>query len=214
MKLFIWDFHGVLEEGNEDAVIEISNIVLEAFGYQQRLDADICRQLNGRHWYEYFTYILPNEPHERHLELQAAGAAYSQEHHEVIAKHIRPNRYARQVLSTIRAAGHGQAVISNTQSIDMFLRLTGLQDIFSEGRAMQARPDTPGCYASKQEALRLFLAGKMFDRIIGIGDSPTDVKLVEAYGGTTYLYAHPGIPFRDCKADYKINDLRDVLREI
>jgi phosphoglycolate phosphatase-like HAD superfamily hydrolase len=213
-KLFVWDFHGVLEEGNENAVVEISNIVLEAFGHHQRLNADHCRQLNGRHWYEYFEHILPEEPRERHLEIQTACAAYSQEHQDIIAKHIKPNRHARHVLSSIRDAGHSQVVISNTQSIDIFLSLTGLQDFFLEGYALQARPDTPGCYPSKQDALRTFMSGKSFGRMVGVGDSPADVLFVKEQGGATYLYAHPGIPFRECEADYKINDLREILKEI
>jgi len=31
-KLFVWDFHGVLEKDNEQAVIQISNDVLKELG--------------------------------------------------------------------------------------------------------------------------------------------------------------------------------------
>lgn len=36
MKLFVWDFHGVLEKGNEGAVLEISNKILGDFRYKER----------------------------------------------------------------------------------------------------------------------------------------------------------------------------------
>jgi hypothetical protein len=35
MKLFVWDFHGVLEMGTELSALEVSNNILERFGYTQ-----------------------------------------------------------------------------------------------------------------------------------------------------------------------------------
>ena len=37
MKLFIWDFHGVLEKDNEHAVVEVTNQVLKEFNQDARL---------------------------------------------------------------------------------------------------------------------------------------------------------------------------------
>lgn len=55
MKLFVWDFHGVLEQGNEDAVLVISNQILHNFGYTEQFTPAQNRQLYGRKWYEYYT---------------------------------------------------------------------------------------------------------------------------------------------------------------
>ena len=38
--------------------------------------------------------------------------------------------------------------------------------------------------------------------------------LIAVDNAATYLYAHPGMPHRECEAAYKIRDLREVLREI
>lgn len=40
MKLFVWDFHGVLEKDNDLAVLDISNKVLEQSGYAERFSEE------------------------------------------------------------------------------------------------------------------------------------------------------------------------------
>ena len=47
MKLFVWDLHGVLEKGNEIALLEISNIILKKFGYLEKFSIEDCIKLNG-----------------------------------------------------------------------------------------------------------------------------------------------------------------------
>lgn len=46
MKLFIWDFHGVLEKGNDDAVVEITNLALRRHGYSRELTLKILNPAN------------------------------------------------------------------------------------------------------------------------------------------------------------------------
>jgi len=77
MKLFVWDFHGVLESGTENTVFEISNQVLEDFGYRERFTRQENHDLFGRKWYEYYEYLLPAQNHERHMSLQQASFVMS-----------------------------------------------------------------------------------------------------------------------------------------
>ena len=57
--------------------------------------------------------------------------------------------------------------------------------------------------------------GKNFEKIVVVGDSPDDIELASvAKNSVSYLYAHPWKKFRGDKADYKINDLREVLKEL
>jgi len=51
MKLFVWDFHGVLEKDNEKAVVKITNIVLSQSGYSERLNIDDCHRFYGLRWF-------------------------------------------------------------------------------------------------------------------------------------------------------------------
>ncbi len=57
MKLFVWDFHGTLEKGNEYAVLEMSNIILEKHGHKERFTELQCRELYGKKWYEFFEFM-------------------------------------------------------------------------------------------------------------------------------------------------------------
>lgn len=215
MKLFVWDFHGVLERGTEEAVLEISNEILKRFGYFCRFTKEDIVKLYGLKWFEYFEFLLPQESHERHLVLQKYCFEMSNANPQIIAKHIRPNDHIHEVLDKF-AQKHRQILISNTpeESLRIFLdsiRVThyfSIEDIFALN--MHQKPTKK----TKEDALREFLKDKRFDNIIVIGDFPTDIDLVSVAGGTSYLYSHPGRPFRNCSADYKINDLRELLREI
>ncbi len=214
MKLFVWDFHGTLEKGNELAAGEISNKTLEAFGYSQRFTIEDGFKLYGKNWYEYFEYLLPEEPHEKHLELQAASFKCSNASPEIIAKYITPNDHAHDVLEAIKEAGHCQILISNTtpQSIKIFLNAVDMARFFPEGYVFAANGHSRAAGKIKNEILLDFLREKKFEEIIVIGDSKKDINLID--GCVSYLYAHPGRTFRASEADYKIRNLREVLKEL
>lgn len=216
MKLFVWDFHGVLEEGNERAAIDISNDVLQRNGYKQQFSYDDIELLYGRKWYEYFEHLLPELDHDEHFRLQTECVAY-QTGVDIISRHIKPTRYAMDVLSEV-AVKHQQILISNTQpeSLQMFVDLVGMQDHFADDRLIAADSHRKRSKISKNQLLAEYLADKDFDRIVIIGDSPGDVALAEVKPeiSVTYQYVHPYRTFRECEPDYRIQDLREVLREV
>ncbi|MBU6389829.1 hypothetical protein KGQ71_04940, partial [Patescibacteria group bacterium] len=72
MKLFVWDFHGVLEKGNEQAVLEVSNLILRDFGFDQQFSREEIYRLYGQRWCDYFAHLLPDTQEELHLQLQHA----------------------------------------------------------------------------------------------------------------------------------------------
>jgi phosphoglycolate phosphatase-like HAD superfamily hydrolase len=215
MKLFVWDFHGVLEKGTEDAVLEISNVILAQSGYSQRFTEENSRPLYGKKWFEYFSALLPDEPLDRHMALQQSCIDYERSYPEIVQRFIQPNDHSHSILERI-SREHDQIVISNTQpaSLSFFLETVQMTAYFPDGKAIGINSPHPEKVRSKQGTLQQYLRGKRFDRIITIGDSPDDVRLVSVAGGVSYLYAHPGQSFRDCSADYKINDLRTILQEI
>ncbi len=216
MKLFIWDFHGGLEKGTEGAVLEISNRVLREFGYEKQFTPEHCLSLYGRKWYEYFEDLLPNESHERHVEIADACITMGLEEKDIVPRHIKANDHAEDVLREI-SKKHCQILLSNTSpnSMQVFLDAVGLAGFFPhESRFCLDNHKGGSLKISKQEALKNFMEGKNFDGIITIGDSCDDMDLVPALGGKRYLYSLPGRRFRDAEADYRINDLREVLREI
>jgi phosphoglycolate phosphatase-like HAD superfamily hydrolase len=216
VKLFVWDLHGVLERGNDHAVIDISNEVLAEFGYDHRFQYDDGQRLYGQKWYEYFAFLLRDEPHERHMELQEACFALSEERPELQCRWMEPTPQVADVLKTI-AAKHQQILISNTRqgTLDMFLKLLELADFFSPGRAFAVDQHVQHATTTKRDVLAEFLTTwSHFDELVIIGDSPSDMRLAEVAGGTTYLFAHPEFAFRECRSDFRIRDLRDVLERV
>ncbi|GGM24661.1 MULTISPECIES: HAD family hydrolase [Micromonospora] len=213
MKLFVWDLHGVLEQGNDRAVVDISNEVLSSFGYTPRFGYADGRRLYGHKWYEYFAFLLPEEPHERHLQLQDACFTLSEERPELQYRWMQPTPHVNDVLAGI-AARHQQIVISNTRpgTLDMFLKLLELTDYFTPDRAFAVDQHVRDVQTTKKDVLAQYLATRApFEEIVIIGDSAGDMHLAEVAGGTTYLFAHPGFAFRKCPSDFRIRDLRTIL---
>ncbi len=214
-KLFIWDFHGTLEQGNEYAVRAMTNIILQRHGYAERLSGAQCRTLYGKKWSDYFAALLPDEPPAVHAALQAACFAFSAEHPEIITGHIRPAPYARVVLETIQQRKHEQVLVSNTkpESLAVFIHAVGLDHIFPPHKAFAA--DAHINNRTKYDTIRPFLAAHRFSATVTIGDSAGDVALGKMIGAITYLYAPSSDAFKPAEnPDYRITDLRAVLDSI
>src|SRR3989338_7186856 len=123
MKLFIWDFHGVLETGNEQAVLDITNTILQQAGHRL-MTAEENSQLYGRKWFEYFSALLPNHPPEIHKVLQSACFTLQQQEPDRILRHLRPAPHGPEILKAIQKARHDQILVSNTQPVAMPLFLS------------------------------------------------------------------------------------------
>ena len=214
VKLFVWDFHGVLEKGNEKTVLEVSNEALEFFGYKERFTEKDVDKLYGKGWKEYFEYLLPNLSDKDTLKLYNKCHEIANNNLKRIKNNVQPTDNAHFVLKSIEESGHSQIVISRTSEdgLNFFLDSIEIFNHFPKGFSFGV--ENNNFKFIKPEVLRKFLKGKNFDDIVIIGDSPTDIELKSVAGGTTYLYAHPGREFKKCEADYYIRDLRDILKEI
>lgn len=216
MKLFVWDLHGTLEQGNERAVIELSNQVLADHGHDARFSETHILELYGRKWYEYFEFILPSEPHETHLALQAAAFDLSDKSADVIARHMRPAKNSLEVLRRIKQK-HQQILISNTvpAALQLFIPALGMQEFFNATNAFAVNGHTKEATRVKQDILSEFLAVRStFDDIVIIGDSGSDMQLAKDFKATSYLYAHHNVAFRSDQGMHKINDLKELLKEL
>ena len=212
MKLFIWDFHGTLEKGAEHAVREITNRILAERGYGERLDDQLMHELYGKKWYEYFVRLLPHESEEECIILQEQCIALDQEHPEIIWSIVKANDYAVEVLTKINER-HDQVLISNTRHANLgeFLKATELGTFFPQGKYFGLDAHRPEGQRLKKDMADEYVSRGAFDKVVVIGDSPQDMIPLE--NSVKYLYAHPEKAFRECDADYRIRDLREVLRE-
>lgn len=215
MKLFVWDFHGVLEKDNDLAVLDISNQVLEQAGYSERFSKEENRAFYGLKWFQYFERLLPHLTNEQHLALQTACFEFAEKNLHILAKHIKPNDHALSVLKAIYDAGHDQIILSNTRPHDLlwFVNTVGIKEYFPEEKVIGVNAHQK--HGVKKDALKHYLKGREFEGIIIIGDSKDDIELREVAGGTTYYYNHPHVGHeKSIPADHTIKDLRDVLHEL
>ncbi len=215
LQLYVWDFHGVLEKDNEKVVIEISNEILKQAGFKERFTPEDNERFYGLKWYEYFERLLPYLPSVKHLELQAACFKYAEDHLELLTKYVKPNDFAAETLELIAASGNRQIVISNSRPADIiwFLETVGLKKFFTDQDIVGVNAHQT--HRNKSEALKSYLDGQKFDKIIVIGDSEDDIKLGKTIGAVTYYYKHPGLKHNLTKlADHTIHDLRQVANEL
>ena len=214
LKLFVWDLHGTLERGNDRAVVDISNKVLRSNGVRERFTYEDGQALYGRKWHEYFLWLLGEDSHDRALQLQEECFELSESSPQLQYQHIQPTPHATEVLSAI-SARHDQILISNTReaTLDLFIKAIELESHFPCDKAFAVDQHMAGASKSKADALRDYLADRpaRYEELIFIGDSPSDMELKHIAGGLSYLYTHPEFPFRQCAADYRIRDLREVL---
>ena len=157
MKLFVWDFHGVLEKGNEMAVKVTSSKALEQLGFDERFTLNDCINLYGKKWYEYFEYLLPSKSIEIYFSLQ--DACYKiQAKYNFIKKYIKPNDNANFVLTKIRESEHEQILISNTHpdAMNIFLDAVKLTAFFPENKCFGINSHS-NITLNKKDTLRNFL---------------------------------------------------------
>lgn len=217
MKLFVWDFHGVLEKDNEKSVIEISNRVLEKLGYKERFSQENNLKLYGRKWYEYFEFLLPNEPHEKHLEIQQACIKLEEDEPHIVDNNIKPNNYALEVLTTIAKSPHDQILISNMSDVALarFMGAINITHFFPKTKAFPCNTRDGKKTHTKIGMLKKYLRGKSFDSLVIIGDTIFDMEMAKATkDAITYLYVHKYLKFPSATPTYKINDLRKILKEV
>ncbi|MFA1541358.1 HAD family hydrolase [Actinomadura monticuli] len=215
-KLFVWDLHGTLERGNHRAVIDISNEVLRRFGHHRRFTHADSIDLYGKKWYEYFTWLLGDDAYAHAMELQEACFEMSESNPNMQCEGIEPTPHAPEVLAAV-GGRHEQILISNTRpaTLAIFLKVLRLEEFFPEGTAFAVDQHSRDAERTKAHVLRDHLAGgPRYDEIVIIGDSPSDMRLAEVGGGSRYLFTHPEFRFRDCEADHRIRDLRELLTAV
>ena len=204
--LFVWDFHGVLEKDNEFAVQDVTNRVLEEFGYETQASYDDILRMYGLPWEEYFRLLVPD------IEEDVVGKMVSRCRElgrSVAERYCKPRDHALEILKKISEKGHTNIIISNTTQVDLgfFMDIVGVTSFIDEahgiGRRSTNKTDIINDYTSKNE----------YRKIVVIGDTEKDVEAGLNAGAITYLF-NSKEQSGQTKAHHMIMDLREVLREL
>ena len=212
-KLFVWDFHGVLEKGNEYAVQEVVNRVLPEFGIERKATVEECLMLYGKKWADYYRFYNPDTSEET-IHRMVEKAVEISVGEKIALKYIKQTEYAQFVLDEIERRYHTNLLMSNSseEAIMFFLDAVGLQDYFDIVFAADARRNEYNV-DSKANFLENFLKRHVFDKVIIIDDMEEGIERGLKLGAVTYRYHRNGTQVKS-KAHHIITDLREVLKEL
>jgi len=217
-KLFAWDFHGTLEQGTEVGFAEILRKLAHENNYKTTIKLAEVRKLFGISILDYLRHFFPKFSDKEIYELRTQIRDRQNRKH--IEKYIKPAPFAHDVLANIKAAGHKNIVVSTSSRphVIRFLEIVDMMKYFD------------GIFGTDRHALNKdFDIAKEKMRVIGdfakkhkitakntvvIGDRKGEIEAGILLGAKTYQYIQPEMPHIVTRAQFKIYDMREVLREI
>ena len=217
-KVFVWDFHGTLEEGVEIGFFEILKKLAKKFKADRKITLFEVREKYGITVAEYLRFFFPKANILQIKKMMEEVAEIQNQNH--LKEYVRPAPGAIEVLSKIKKAGYENIVVSNShpKHIEFLIDIVGMKNlisrVFAVDRHYSHRKQNPT--KEKVKIFKMIIKQKNLKarQLITIGDKATDVNAGILAGGTTYQYLHKGFPIDGTEADYKIHDLREILGEI
>ncbi len=210
--LYVWDFHGTLEEGTIKQAEYVTNKIRRENNLSI-LNKEDLYFLFGEHWLLWFKYKeeISNEYAEK-MYNSAQKLALN-----TIKTFINPKAYAGEVLKNIKKNNGVNIVVSNTklEKLYEYTEHTGLTeyfDYFIGNNDINIHEERVEDY--KYKKVKNYLDNHVFEKIVCIGDQETDIllgkKLNKIIPTITYrIYDHEKP--ETTEADYIINDLRKIL---
>ena len=217
-KVFVWDFHGTLEEGVEIGFFEILKKLAKGNKAGRKITLSAVREKYGITVADYLRYFFPEANTSQIKKMMGEVAKIQNQNH--LKKYVRPAPGAIEVLSKIKEAGYENVVVSNShpKHIEFLIDIVGMKNLIDHVFAVD-RHYSPKKQDPVKEKVKIFEAiikrRKLKSRqLIAIGDKATDVNAGILAGATTYHYLPKKFPIDKTNADFKIHNLREILREI
>ena len=217
-KLFAWDFHGTLEQGTEVGFAEILRKLARENNYKTTVRLTEVRKLFGISILDYLRHFFPKLSDKEIYELRTQIKDNQNRKH--IERYVKPAPYAHEVLRKIKADGHKSIVVSTSSRphIIRFLEIVDLTEYFDGifGTDRHALDKEFDIVKEKAKVIKSFAKKHKIPskNTVVIGDREGEIDAGILLGAKTYQYIQPEIPHVATRADFKIYDLREVLREI
>ncbi|OGD94006.1 hypothetical protein A3A48_04215 [Candidatus Curtissbacteria bacterium RIFCSPLOWO2_01_FULL_37_9] len=217
-KIFAWDFHGTLEQGTEVGFAQILRNIARKINYKRRISLEEVRKYFGISVLDYLKQFFPTLSNEEVYQLREYVKDIQNQKH--IQKYIKPAPYAHEVLAKIKTAGHKNIIISTSSyaHINRFLEVIGVIGYFDEifGIDRHVLEGDFDIAREKTQAIEGFAQKHKIKskNIVVIGDRSDDINAGINIGAKTYQYITPDFPHIATNADFKIYDLREILREL
>jgi phosphoglycolate phosphatase-like HAD superfamily hydrolase len=213
-RLFVFDLHGTLLQGNEHAVLESSNLSLKKHGKKERFSYEDVKRLQGKPWADFFRELYPSAPEEEIASLIECAKSHAE---TLIPKYVKPTKHAKEVLEEIKKKGDTILILSSTtpEALAKYLECIGIAHLVDDRIGITEKEEKLGglnVAELKAKKLCWYLKDKNFDKIILVGDTPDDVKAGKVVGAITFYYNQTGDNYS--LADYSISDLKEMLKLI
>ena len=186
--------------------------------YEATIELEEVRRLFGISVLDYLKHFFPELSEKEILALRKK--IRTKQNREHIKKYIKAAPYAHDVLSKIKKTDHRNIVVSTSSKphIRRFLRVVDLEKYFDRifGIDRHSFDGEFDIASEKAKAIESYAKKCRITKkdIVVIGDRPGDVNAGILLGAKTYQYINPDYPDIKTDADFKISDLREVLREI
>ena len=206
-RLFVWDYHGTLCTGAEDALKTILDNVLESFGINKKVSNEDVLGLFGKPLGDFFRHFQPTIGHAQLVEMTNFFEKLSK---EVAPLHIKPRENVHAVLGEIRKRGDVNVVVSSTPPHRLldFLEMISIQDLIDHYIGIPYIIEHKGgkAVAYKARKVKEFAAGR-FSSVVMTGDRETDMEIGRRLGAKTFFLSDK--PY--VNADKIISGLSEVL---
>ena len=218
LKLFAWDFHGTLEQGTEIGFAEILRKLARENNYKTTVRLTEVRKLFGISILDYLRHFFPKLSDKEIYALRTQIKDRQNRKH--IEKYVKPAPFAHDVLENIKSVGHKNIVVSTSSRphIIRFLEIVDMMKYFDGifGTDRHALDKHFDIVKEKTKVIKSFAKKHKIPNknIIVIGDREGEIEAGILLGAKTYQYIHPEITHIVTRAQFKIYDLREVLREI
>ena len=217
-KLFAWDFHGTLEQGTEVGFAEILRKLARENNYKTTIRLAEVRKLFGISILDYLKHFFPKLSDKEIYALRTQIKDRQNRKH--IEKYVKPAPFAHDVLENIKSVGHKNIVVSTSSRphIIRFLEIVDMMKYFDGifGTDRHALDKHFDIVKEKTKVIKSFAKKHKIPNknIIVIGDREGEIEAGILLGAKTYQYIQPEITHIVTRAQFKIYDLREVLREI
>lgn len=210
-NLFVFDFHGTLVEGNNEATLESTNLSLERHKKKERATLDFCMKNEGKPWSDYFRELCPDATEEEIKSMLEVALSFDD---YVIPKHVRLVKNAINVLEEIKKNGDVIIIVSSTnkEAFKEYMKHIKIDHLIDEFIGITKEEETKGRYSIaewKGKKIKEFIERGSFDRKFLIGNSMEDIRAGNIAGTNNFFFNLEG---EKCSlTQHSIKDLKEIL---
>src|SRR3972149_8153024 len=205
-KLFVWDFHGTLEEGVEVGFFEILKKIAKKNKADRKITLRQVREKYGITVADYLRYFFPKANTSQIKKMMEEVAKIQNQNH--LKKYVRAAPQAIEVLSKIKKAGYENIVVSNShpKHIKFLIAIVGMKNlvsrVFAVDRHYSYKKQDP--IKEKVKIFKMIIKQKNLKdkQLITIGDKASDVNAGILAQATTYQYLRKEFPVDETEADH------------